>query len=43
MGPTSSPGTGEEQLYTPWGLAVDPSLRVHIADTGNRRIVELQL
>jgi len=43
LGRYGSPGTGEGQLYTPWGLAVDSNLRVHIADTGNRRIVELQL
>ena len=43
LGRYGSPGTGEGQLYTPWGLAVDSNLCVHIADTGNRRIVELQL
>jgi DNA-binding beta-propeller fold protein YncE len=43
LGRYGSPGTGEGQLYTPWGLAVGPDLRVHIADTGNRRILELQL
>jgi iron(III) transport system ATP-binding protein len=43
LGRYGSPGTGEGQLYTPWGLAVGPDLRVYIADAGNRRIVELQL
>jgi len=37
--------TGREagQFQTPWGLAIDSSMRVRVADTGNRRIVELEL
>jgi sugar lactone lactonase YvrE len=36
-------GTGDGHLRTPWGLAVDSRRRVSVADTGNRRIVELSL
>jgi len=36
-------GTGEGQFRTPWGLAVDSKMRLRIADTGNRRIVDLRL
>ncbi len=34
-------GHGEGQMRTPWGLAVAPGGHILIADTGNRRIVEL--
>lgn len=34
-------GSGPGQLQTPWGLAVDRSGRIWVADTGNRRIVEI--
>lgn len=34
-------GRGAEQFWTPWGLTVDEDRRVLVADTGNRRIVEL--
>ena len=30
------------QFSTPWGLAVDQNGRIVVADTGNRRLVELQ-
>ena len=43
LGRYGSPGRGEGQFYTPWGLAVGAGRRAFIADTGNRRIVELQL
>ena len=36
-------GRGEHELRTPWGIAVDRATnRIRIADTGNRRIVELR-
>jgi ABC-type Fe3+/spermidine/putrescine transport system ATPase subunit/sugar lactone lactonase YvrE len=38
-----SVGRGEGQFLTPWGLAADPAMRILVADTGNRRIVELRL
>lgn len=34
-------GGGKNQFNTPWGLAVDSRGRIWIADTGNRRIVEV--
>ena len=43
VGRYGSAGRGEGQFSTPWGLRVDANRRVWIADTGNRRIVELQL
>ena len=42
LGRYGATGKGEGQFHTPWGLAVDPRLRVLVADTGNRRIVELR-
>ncbi len=36
-----SPGRGDGQLATPWNLASQPDGRIWIADTGNRRIVEV--
>jgi len=36
-----STGSGRGQFATPWGLAVDPRGRIWVADTGNRRIVEV--
>ena len=43
LGRFGSTGSGEGQFVTPWGLAVDVSRsRLFVADTGNRRIVELQ-
>lgn len=43
LGRVGSPGTGMTQLRTPWGLAIDKQMRVRVADTENRRIVEFQL
>jgi iron(III) transport system ATP-binding protein len=37
-----STGHGVGQFSTPWGLAVDSDGRIVVADTGNRRLVELQ-
>jgi ABC-type multidrug transport system ATPase subunit/sugar lactone lactonase YvrE len=36
-------GSREGQFSTPWGIAVDRHSRLYIADTGNRRLVELRL
>ena len=36
-------GRGHHELWTPWALAVSDDNRVFIADTGNRRIVQLTL
>jgi DNA-binding beta-propeller fold protein YncE len=36
-----STGSGQGQFATPWGLAVDSRGRIWVADTGNRRIVEV--
>lgn len=37
--------TGGEigEFATPWGISVAPDTRIRVADTGNRRIVELRL
>lgn len=43
LGRFGSNGEGLGQLRTPWGLAIDSKLRLRIADTGNRRIVEMKL
>lgn len=43
LGRYGAPGTGLGQFATPWGLAVTPAGNVLVADTGNRRIVELVL
>ncbi len=42
VGRFGSAGRGPGQMATPWGLAVDQTGRVLVADTGNRRIVELR-
>ena len=36
-------GTQAAQFSTPWGLAIDKRGRLYVCDTGNRRIVELEL
>ncbi len=36
-------GAGAGQFATPWGIAVDSQKRIYVADTGNRRVVELQM
>jgi DNA-binding beta-propeller fold protein YncE len=36
-------GPGSAQFSTPWGMAVDHRGRIYVCDTGNRRIVELEL
>jgi len=43
LGRFGSPGTDMDQFLTPWGLACDGTSRILVADTGNRRIVELRL
>jgi iron(III) transport system ATP-binding protein len=41
LGRYGSTGTGMGQFATPWGIAVDTQKRIYVADTGNRRVVEL--
>jgi DNA-binding beta-propeller fold protein YncE len=36
-------GSGLGQFATPWGIAVDSQKRIYVADTGNRRVAELQM
>lgn len=43
LGRYGEQGRGLGKLYTPWGIAVSRSGKVAVADTGNRRVVELQL
>ena len=43
LGRYGSTGRGEGQFQTPWGVAVDSKMRLRVADTGNRRIVGLEL
>ena len=42
LGSFGSTGHGVGEFSTPWGLAVDSDGRIVVADTGNRRLVELQ-
>lgn len=41
LGRFGETGRGVGQFWTPWGLAVASDGRILVADTGNRRIVEL--
>jgi iron(III) transport system ATP-binding protein len=41
LGRYGKPGSGDGQFSTPWGMTVDGKGRVWVADTGNRRLVEL--
>jgi iron(III) transport system ATP-binding protein len=43
LGRYGTTGTGFGQFDTPWGIAVDSQKRIYVADTGNRRVVELQM
>jgi sugar lactone lactonase YvrE len=36
-------GSGPGEFATPWGLTVDSQMRIHVADTKNRRMVTLRL
>ena len=40
---SSGPGQTAAQFSTPWGLTIDRRGRLYVCDTGNRRIVELEL
>jgi len=41
LGRYGNSGTDMGQFRTPWGITVTPDKRIIVADTGNRRIVEL--
>ena len=43
LGRYGTTGTQAAQFSTPWGLAIDKRGRLYVCDTGNRRIVELEL
>lgn len=43
LGRYGKPGPGSAEFMTPWGLAIDDRGRLYVCDTGNRRIVELEL
>lgn len=43
LGQYGTTGRGTGQFWTPWGLAATDDGRLVVADTGNRRIVELAL
>jgi hypothetical protein len=43
LGQLGHSGVGEGEFGTPWGLIVDPQMRIFVADTKNRRLVALKL
>ncbi len=43
LGRWGSTGSDKGRLATPWGLAIGGNNRILVADTGNRRLVELEL
>lgn len=43
LGRYGQEGRGEGEFWTPWGIAVSRHGRIAVADTGNRRVIELQL
>jgi DNA-binding beta-propeller fold protein YncE len=43
LGRFGKPGSELGEFATPWGLAVDAQGHVFVADTGNRRVVEVKL
>ncbi|MGH7127399.1 MAG: hypothetical protein ACREIV_02435, partial [Planctomycetaceae bacterium] len=43
LGRYGTTGRGEAQFVTPWGIAAGHGGLLYVADTGNRRIVELRL
>jgi ABC-type multidrug transport system ATPase subunit len=43
LGRYGSSGYEEGQFATPWGITIDRHSRIYVADTGNRRLVELRL
>jgi ABC-type multidrug transport system ATPase subunit/DNA-binding beta-propeller fold protein YncE len=43
LGRYGTNGSGAGQFATPWGIAADAQKRIYVADTGNRRVVELQM
>jgi iron(III) transport system ATP-binding protein len=43
LGRYGQAGPGKGQFRRPWGIAVDSKMRIRVADTENRRIVELRL
>lgn len=43
LGRYGTTGSGLGQFATPWGIAVDAQKKIYVADTGNRRVVELEV
>lgn len=43
LGRYGGAGSADSQFKTPWGMTVDAHGRVFVADTGNRRVVKLEL